>query len=74
MSKRSAEDDGNPTNKYLCLGKSIRESEKVIIKLSLLFPEEKFFQRVPRIVMKHMIYSCIPNITQVDREIVSHSL
>ena len=40
------------------------------MELALLFPEEKFLKRVPRVVMKHMVYSRIPNRTLVDKEIV----
>ena len=56
--------------KQQCLVKNVSESEKVLMELALLFPEEKFLKRVPRVVMKHMVYSRIPNRTLVDKEIV----
>ncbi|KAI9562426.1 hypothetical protein GHT06_013396 [Daphnia sinensis] len=52
-----------------CIAKDIRQSEEALRQMLLLFPEEKFLGRVPRVVMKHMIYSRIPNRTLVDKEI-----
>ncbi len=60
--------------KQQCLEKNVRQSEKVLRELSMLFPEEKFLKRVPRVVMKHMVYSQIPNRTVVDKEIVNNHL
>lgn len=57
--------------KQQCIAKDVRESEEALRQLSMLFPEEKFLGRVPRVVMKHMIYSRIPNRTLVDKEIVN---
>jgi hypothetical protein len=74
MSKRKNEESeiviySSPV-KQQCVANDVRETEKILRELSLLFPEEKFLKRVPRVVMKHMIYSRISNRTVVDKEIV----
>lgn len=58
-------------SKQQCIVKNERQAEKVLRELSLLFPEDKFQKRVPRVVMKHMVYSCMPNRTVADKQIVS---
>ncbi|XP_046441847.1 uncharacterized protein LOC124192531 [Daphnia pulex] len=73
MSKRKNEESeiviySSPV-KQQCVANDVRETEKILRELSLLFPEEKFLKRVPRVVMKHMIYSRISNRTVVDKEI-----
>ena len=73
MSKRSSEENGTSlarSSKRFCLENEEIESQKVLRELSVLFPEEKFCKRVPRVVMKHMIYSRLTNRTKVDKEIV----
>ncbi len=76
MSKRKNEESEIPIYsspvKQQCVANDVRETEKILRELSLLFPEEKFLKRVPRVVMKHMIYSRISNRTVVDKEIVNH--
>jgi len=72
MSKRSSEENGTSlarSSKRFCLENEEIESQKVLRELSVLFPEEKFCKRVPRVVMKHMIYSRLTNRTKVDKEI-----
>lgn len=44
------------SSKKLCI---TNETEEALNNMSLLFPEDKFGYRLPRIVMKHMLYSCI---------------
>lgn len=74
MSKRPAESQTNnpcPKKLQLCSSSSkTKESEGALGELLCLFPEEKFVKRVPPVVMKHMLYSLIPNRTLVDKEIV----
>jgi len=70
MSKRSAQGDClQNSSKHLCLGKTEIQTQKALQELALLFPEEKFCQRVPRVIMKHMVYSHVTNRTKVDKEI-----
>ncbi|XP_057367027.1 serine/threonine-protein kinase 19-like [Daphnia carinata] len=72
MSKRKTEVGKlslSSPEKQQCIAKDVRQSEEALRQLSMLFPEEKFLGRVPRVVMKHMIYSRIPNRTLVDKEI-----
>jgi hypothetical protein len=74
MNKRRNEEGitlNSSPSKQQCVVNDVRETEKVLRQLSLLFPEEQFLQRVPRVVMKHMIYSLISNRTVVDKEIVN---
>ena len=75
MSKRIIErHDQLPfSNKKICTDSTIQRenaTEKVLRDLSLLFPKEKFVDRVPPVVLKHMIYSCLPNRTKADKEMV----
>jgi len=73
MSKRSAQGDClQNSSKHLCLGKTEIQTQKALQELALLFPEEKFCQRVPRVIMKHMVYSHVTNRTKVDKEIVRY--
>ena len=61
---RAIEDDdlmSSSSNKKLYIR---RETEEALSNLALLFPEEKFGNRLPKIVMKHMLYSCIQNRTK----------
>lgn len=74
MNKRKVEVGevyGASLQKQQCIAKDVLESEKVLRELSMLFPEDKFLSRVPRVVMKHMVYSRIPNRTLVDKQIVN---
>lgn len=76
MSKRKSDGDGDTIiqlipNKQQCIAtKNERETERVLRELSLLFPEEKFQKRVPRVIMKHMVYSRVLNRTLADKETV----
>lgn len=75
MSKRIIErNDQLPgSSKKICTDSIVQQesgAERVLRDLSLLFPKEKFIDRVPSVVLKHMIYSCLPNRTKADKEIV----
>ena len=80
MSKRTHQhlmsEDGQSAGKRSSTDpiKQEREAERILLELSSLFPVEKFDRRVPRVVMKHMIYSCMPNRTKADKELVRNNI
>ena len=46
------------------------ETEASLSEMMSLFPVEVFEKQLPAIVLKHQLYSAIPDRTQVDREMV----
>ena len=77
MSKRRSEpsETEQPSpSKQQYSANNVYESGKVLRELSMLFPVDRFQKRVPRVVMKHMVYSRIQNRTKVDKEIVDGNI
>lgn len=51
-------------------GRSSSETEARLSEMMSLFPVEVFEKQLPAIVLKHQLYSVIPDRTRVDRELV----